>query len=305
MKKRLFALLFAYAVGVGMTGVASYAKTVRIADIAGEVLKSREVRQKSLTKEAKQEKQEVDWGVMKGILTAEEIMRLNGLVEDYEIPKPEPVVYTDYEDGAGYEVLAEDDFIITGYCKCEICCGKWSKFAGTASGALPKAGVTVAADPSVLPFGTKVVLDGHIYTVQDTGSAVKAKHLDVFCNTHEEAKQYGKTIRRVMVLARGDSWDERIRGYFMFDGGDEIDETLPHVATTVTYPDEADEAVQGVDEPEAKGKETSSGVSEPEAKDKADSEPEGETKKELIGVGTLSSSLEQRSIVDVVRGELK
>lgn len=73
---------------------------------------------------------------------------------------------------------------ITYYCPCEICCG-WNTGI-TASGARAIAGITIAADSSI-PFGTEVMVDGHVYTVQDRGGAIKGNHIDVFCNTHSEA----------------------------------------------------------------------------------------------------------------------
>lgn len=73
---------------------------------------------------------------------------------------------------------------ITYYCPCEICCG-WNTGI-TASGAMATAGITIAADPSI-PFGTEVMIDGHVYTVQDRGGAIKGNHIDIFCNNHSEA----------------------------------------------------------------------------------------------------------------------
>ena len=81
-------------------------------------------------------------------------------------------------------------FRITHYCPCAVCCGAGGgKF--TASGTVPEAGRTAAADPSVLPLGSRIVIGGHTYTVEDTGSAVNGKTVDIFVNTHSEALQKG------------------------------------------------------------------------------------------------------------------
>ena len=40
--------------------------------------------------------------------------------------------------------------------------------------------MTVAADPNFLPFDTKILIDGHEYTVQDTGEKIKGKWIDFF-----------------------------------------------------------------------------------------------------------------------------
>lgn len=76
------------------------------------------------------------------------------------------------------------NFTITYYCPCVICCG-WDTGI-TASGVSATAGITIAADESI-PFGTELIIDGHVYTVQDRGGAIKGNHIDIYCNTHEEA----------------------------------------------------------------------------------------------------------------------
>ena len=51
--------------------------------------------------------------------------------------------------------------------------------------------MTVAADPDVLPMGTEIELDGHTYTVQDTGGAINGNRLDLYFDNHEDAMQWG------------------------------------------------------------------------------------------------------------------
>lgn len=90
---------------------------------------------------------------------------------------------------------------VTAYCGCVKCCGIWSaqhpERVGTgyqqktASGTVPKAEHTVAADTSVLPFGTEIVIEGRIYTVEDTGSAVNGKHIDLYMDDHQAALEWG------------------------------------------------------------------------------------------------------------------
>lgn len=81
-------------------------------------------------------------------------------------------------------------FTVTYYCACPICCGSWSG-GPTASGAYPTADWTIAADPDVLPLGTRVYMNGHEYCVEDTGSGVDGKHIDVFVTDHDLAVQNG------------------------------------------------------------------------------------------------------------------
>lgn len=81
-------------------------------------------------------------------------------------------------------------FKVTYYCACQVCCGSWSG-GPTASGAYPVADWTLAADPEVLPLGTRVYMNGHEYCVEDTGSGVNGNHIDVYVNDHEVAVQNG------------------------------------------------------------------------------------------------------------------
>ena len=48
--------------------------------------------------------------------------------------------------------------------------------------------MTIAVDPSVIPIGSRVYIEGLGYFVaQDTGSAIKGRRIDVFMNDLEEA----------------------------------------------------------------------------------------------------------------------
>ena len=77
-------------------------------------------------------------------------------------------------------------FTLTAYCACSKCCGKWAG-GGTASGTTPTAGRTVAMGG--VPFGTKLSINGTIYTVEDRGTGYG--HVDIFFSNHAEALRFG------------------------------------------------------------------------------------------------------------------
>lgn len=77
-------------------------------------------------------------------------------------------------------------FRITGYCACSICCGQWSG-GNTASGTTPTPGRTIAMGG--VPFGTKLMINGQVYTVEDRGTAYG--HVDMFFGSHSEALAFG------------------------------------------------------------------------------------------------------------------
>ena len=92
------------------------------------------------------------------------------------------VTETKYTDK---EYLGE--FLLTAYCKCSKCCGEWSS-SPTASGAWPQEGKTVAMGG--VPFGTKLLINGKVYTVEDRGTPYG--HVDIYFNSHSECNQFGK-----------------------------------------------------------------------------------------------------------------
>lgn len=78
---------------------------------------------------------------------------------------------------------------ITYYCACKQCCGKEDGI--TASGAKVQEGVTVAADTSKLPFGTKIYISGIGWrTVQDRGGSIKGNRLDIYIPSHNDPMPY-------------------------------------------------------------------------------------------------------------------
>ncbi|MBQ4347841.1 MAG: 3D domain-containing protein, partial [Firmicutes bacterium] len=71
----------------------------------------------------------------------------------------------------------------------------------TATGAFAEYGV-VAVDPSVIPLGTKLYVEGYgICSAEDTGGAIKGNKIDLCFNTVEECKQFGVRNVTVYVLA--------------------------------------------------------------------------------------------------------
>lgn len=86
---------------------------------------------------------------------------------------------------------------ITAYCACMQCCGKTNGI--TASGTKATANRTIAA-PSTFSFGSKVVINGVTYTVEDRGGAIQGNRIDIYMNTHAEALQWGVRYLYVEVL---------------------------------------------------------------------------------------------------------
>jgi 3D (Asp-Asp-Asp) domain-containing protein len=76
----------------------------------------------------------------------------------------------------------------------------------TASGKPVSRGL-IAADPSVLPLGTRVRVEAGSfsgeYLVADTGGAVKGRRIDIWTPTAREALQFGRRAVKLTVLSFG------------------------------------------------------------------------------------------------------
>lgn len=92
-------------------------------------------------------------------------------------------------------------FRITAYCSCRKCCGDYAvgrptdengdEIVYTASGEIAQAGVTIAVDPKVIPYGTQVIINDHTYTAQDAGLSIKGNRIDVYFDNHSDAWDFG------------------------------------------------------------------------------------------------------------------
>jgi 3D (Asp-Asp-Asp) domain-containing protein len=76
----------------------------------------------------------------------------------------------------------------------------------TATGIETRPGV-VAADPRVIPLGSLVQIKAGdysgVYTVHDTGSAVKGNLVDVWMPSEKEARKFGRRAIKLQVLRYG------------------------------------------------------------------------------------------------------
>ena len=66
---------------------------------------------------------------------------------------------------------------------------------------------TIAADPKVLPFGTRVHLDAGQYSgeyvVTDAGTAIKGRKIDIWLPTYSAACRFGRRNVKLTVLSYG------------------------------------------------------------------------------------------------------
>ena len=58
----------------------------------------------------------------------------------------------------------------------------------TSTGIQATEGVTVAVDPAIIPYGSKIKINGKVYIAQDCGGVIKGNKIDVFVESPKMQK---------------------------------------------------------------------------------------------------------------------
>lgn len=109
----------------------------------------------------------------------------------------ETIIEQEYTTAVAEREYIEVTATLTAYCPCVKCCGKSDGI--TASGTQATAGRTVAVDTRLIPYGTKISIDGKTYVAEDCGGKVKGYTIDVFFDSHEEALNFGRQTKTVKI----------------------------------------------------------------------------------------------------------
>lgn len=101
------------------------------------------------------------------------------------------------------------EFKLTAYCSCKRCCGFWANGRPLdengndvvigASGERLYQGVSIAVDPAVIPYDSKVYIGGKEYIAHDCGGAIRGNRIDVYFDNHEDALDFGVRYANVEV----------------------------------------------------------------------------------------------------------
>lgn len=95
-------------------------------------------------------------------------------------------------------LISMGEFTLTYYCSCEECSGQWG--TQTATGNHCEQGRTVAVDPDVIAYGTRILIDDNIYVAEDCGSLVKGDHIDIYVEDHELVEKLGKKEKKIWLI---------------------------------------------------------------------------------------------------------
>ena len=130
--------------------------------------------------------------------------RLSKKTEIVEVNITRPVEYIKVErvncEPKVEPTYKEMQVIATAYCPCVKCCGKTDGI--TSTGVKAKANHTIAADPSVLPYGTEILCSLGEFVVEDCGGAIKGNRIDIFFNDHQEAVEFG--VKELTIWVKED-----------------------------------------------------------------------------------------------------
>lgn len=90
------------------------------------------------------------------------------------------------------------NFRITYYCPCTECSEGYGNM--TATGAIAQANHTIAVDPDVIPLGSRVEINGVVYTAEDVGGGIRGESIDIYVNTHAETILNGTHTSAVYLI---------------------------------------------------------------------------------------------------------
>lgn len=141
--------------------------------------------------------------------SSEETTQMTDQVTEPETKKETEPVEEQTEQPEEPKLVCLGTYKLTAYCGCSKCCGKWGEnrpvdeygktIVKTAGGYRAVEGVTVAADISILPYGTKVIINGHEYTVQDRGGVINGNKIDIYFESHQAALEFGVQYADVYI----------------------------------------------------------------------------------------------------------
>lgn len=117
-----------------------------------------------------------------------------------DVSNVEATKVTDVIEVVEVETTSLGIFKLTAYCKenyPHICNNGDS--SSTATGTVPTVGRTVAIDPSIIPYGSEVIINGHTYIAEDCGGAIKENRVDILMETHKEALEFGVQYAEVSI----------------------------------------------------------------------------------------------------------
>lgn len=72
----------------------------------------------------------------------------------------------------------------------------------TSTGTKPQVGRTIAVDPSVIPYGTKIYIPefDKVFVAEDCGSAIKGNRIDIYMQDYDTCMEWGFKDITIYIL---------------------------------------------------------------------------------------------------------
>lgn len=96
------------------------------------------------------------------------------------------------------KIIPMGEFKITYYCGCYSCSEGYGTM--TSTGVRAVEGRTIAVDPTVIPYGAKVYINGHEYIAEDCGGAIKGNDIDIYLEDHDRVYEGGVDYYDVEIV---------------------------------------------------------------------------------------------------------
>ena len=86
-------------------------------------------------------------------------------------------------------------------CTMNVVATAYTGYSTTSTGQKPVWG-TIAVDPKIIPYGTKVYIPqfGRTFIANNTGGAIKGNKIDIFMNTKKECYNWGRRTIEIQIL---------------------------------------------------------------------------------------------------------
>lgn len=90
------------------------------------------------------------------------------------------------------------EFKLTAYCPCDDCSEGHGYNTATQKTAKEKR--TIAVDPDIISYGSKVLIGDTIYIAEDCGGGVSGDHIDIFMEDHSAVEDFGVKYTQVYII---------------------------------------------------------------------------------------------------------
>lgn len=139
----------------------------------------------------------------------EEVTEVRHVIVPMVLENAEQNIIEEEQNNEVKEDVFLGKFMLTAYCSCYECCGEYAlnrpvddngnEIVYGSIGEILTEGYSIAVDPSVIPYGTEVIIGGITYKAQDCGGAIKGNEIDVYFADHKKAQEFAVQYKDVYL----------------------------------------------------------------------------------------------------------